>query len=76
MRFEIERARSLYASADLGIAMLPPPSARCVEAARVLYARILERIERADYDVFSARARVPTFEKSAVVARVALRRAS
>jgi phytoene synthase len=76
MRFEIERARSLYASADLGIAMLPPASARCVEAARVLYARILERIERADYDVFSARARVPTFEKSAVVARVALRRAS
>jgi 15-cis-phytoene synthase len=76
MRFEIERAHSLYASADLGIAMLPPASARCVEAARVLYARILERIERADYDVFSARARVPTFEKSAVVARVALRRAS
>jgi 15-cis-phytoene synthase len=76
MRFEIERARTLYASADLGIAMLPPTSARCVEAARVLYARILERIERADYDVFSARARVPTFEKSTVVARVALRRAS
>jgi phytoene synthase len=45
-----------------------------VGAARVLYSRILERIEAAGYDVFSSRARVPTWQKAATVARVALRR--
>jgi phytoene synthase len=72
MRFEIDRCRSLYASADLGLALLPPSSRRCVGAARVLYSRILERIEAADYDVFSSRARVPTWQKATTVARVAL----
>jgi 15-cis-phytoene synthase len=71
--FEIGRCRALYASADEGIRMLPPASARCVGAARVLYSRILNRIEAADYDVFSTRARVPTLEKATVVARCALR---
>jgi phytoene synthase len=69
MRFEIERTRRLYLSADLGIALLPDRSARCVKAARVLYARILDRIEANGYDVFSRRARVPTAEKAVVVAR-------
>jgi phytoene synthase len=71
MRFEIARCRDLYAAADLGIADLPPASARCVLAARVLYAGILDRIERAEYDVFSSRARVPAWRKAAVVARAA-----
>ena len=53
MAYEIERNRSLYTFADTGIAMLPPRSARCVGAARVLYAQILDRIERANYNVFS-----------------------
>jgi phytoene synthase len=72
-RFEIARCRELYRSADLGIAMLPPSSARCVRAARVLYAGILDRIEAADHDVFSRRARVPTWRKLATVARVTAR---
>ncbi len=74
MRFEIDRCRELYASADLGLPLLPPASARCVGAARVLYSRILERIEAAGYDVFSSRARVPTWQKAGTVARVALSR--
>ena len=53
MRFEIERARALYTSADRGIALLPPRSAACVRSARVLYCRILDEIEGNDYDVFS-----------------------
>ncbi|MBA2625836.1 MAG: phytoene/squalene synthase family protein [Acidimicrobiia bacterium] len=73
-RFEIDRCRELYRSADVGLALLPPASARCVGAARVLYSRILERIEAAGYDVFSARARVPTWQKAATVGRVLLRR--
>jgi phytoene synthase len=74
LRFEIARCRDLYASADRGLALLPPPSARCVGAARVLYSRILDRIEAAGYDVFSTRARVPTWQKAATVARLAVRR--
>jgi phytoene synthase len=69
LRFEIERCTALYRSADVGIAMLPRQSARCVRAARVLYSRILERIEQRGYDVFSGRARVPTWQKATVVAR-------
>ncbi len=74
MRFEIDRCRRLYTSADRGIAMLPPTSARCVRAARVLYSEILDEIEAAGYDVFQQRARVPTTRKLAVAARTALRR--
>ncbi|MGI8675602.1 MAG: phytoene/squalene synthase family protein [Nocardioidaceae bacterium] len=70
MRFEIERCRLLYAHADEGVAMLPPRSARCVSTARALYSRILEQIERADSDVFARRARVPTWRKAALAARV------
>ena len=68
--YEIERNRALYDFADTGIAMLPPRSARCVGTARVLYAQILDRIERADYDVFLSRARVPTWRKAIIAARI------
>ena len=70
LAYEIERNRALYSFADTGIAMLPPRSARCVGAARVLYARILSEIERNGYDVFSQRARVPTSRKAATAARI------
>ena len=70
LAFEIARNRELYAHADTGIALLPPRSARCVGAARVLYARILDRIERAGYDVFTDRVRVPTWRKALTTGRV------
>ena len=66
LRFEVDRARQWYAVADGGIDLLPPTSARCIAAARRLYAGILERVEAADYDVFSRRCRVPTWRKVAV----------
>ena len=69
MRYEMERVRRYYASADLGIAYLPATSARCVHAARRLYAEILERIEAVDYDVFTRRVRVPGWRKVLVVAQ-------
>jgi 15-cis-phytoene synthase len=68
MRFEIERCRELYRSAEVGISMLPPRSAKCVGAAHALYGRILDEIERQDYDVFGSRASVSTFEKARLVA--------
>ena len=70
LAYEIERNRALYSFADTGIAMLPPRSARCVGTARVLYAQILDEIERNGYDVFSQRARVPTPRKAATAARI------
>ena len=70
LAYEIERNRALYSFADTGIAMLPPRSARCVGTARVLYAQILDQIERNGYDVFSQRARVPTPRKAATAARI------
>jgi 15-cis-phytoene synthase len=69
MRYEIARTREYYGSADFGIAYLPPSSARCIRSARCLYSEILDRIEAADYDVFSRRARVPSWRKALVVAR-------
>jgi phytoene synthase len=74
MRFEIDRCRELYRSADVGIAMLPPSSARCVQAARTLYSEILDRIEAMGLDVFAGRARVPVVHKLAVAGRTALAR--
>ena len=70
MAFEIARTRRYYESADIGIALLPPTSARCIRGARALYAGILDQIERADYDVFSRRVRVPSWRKLAVAARI------
>ena len=70
MRFEIERNRELYRSADTGVQFLPPASARCVRAARVLYSRILDVIEANGYDVFTRRATVPAWQKAALVARL------
>jgi phytoene synthase len=70
LAYQIERNRALYTYADEGIALLPPRSARCVGTARVLYAQILDRIEGQSYDVFSRRARVPTWRKAATAARI------
>lgn len=68
MAFEIARNRELYDLARTGVPMLPPASARCVGTALDLYSRILERIEARDYDVFSGRARVPTWRKALTAA--------
>ena len=68
MRFEIERCRELYRSAEIGTSMLPDRSAKCVGAAHTLYGRILDKIEAQDYDVFTSRASVSTTEKARLVA--------
>ena len=73
MAFEIDRCRALYRTADEGVAYLPPSSAACIRGARALYAQILERIEASGYDVFSSRARVPTWRKATTTARLVLR---
>jgi 15-cis-phytoene synthase len=76
MHYEIARCRELYARADFGVGLLPPASARCIRAARVLYSEILEVIEANHYDVFRTRARVPAWRKATVVARALRPRAA
>jgi phytoene synthase len=59
MQFECGRAREFYARA---VAALPPADRKKLVAAeimRAVYFETLRRIERSDYDVFTARARVP-----------------
>lgn len=72
MRFEIARARALYANADRGIPMLAPGGRTAVRLARVLYSKILDRIEDADYDVFSARRHTTRLQKLYYAAPVLL----
>jgi phytoene synthase len=73
MRFEIERARKLYAYADEGIQYIPRGRRWPVVVARELYAGILGRIEARDYDVFSGRAETSRPRKLLVAAKVAAR---
>lgn len=68
LRFEIARTREIYEHADAGIPYLPLYAQLPVRLARVLYSRILEKIEQNRYDVFSKRARVPTWEKMLTLA--------
>lgn len=70
LRFQCERARDYYrrAAADL-----PPADARKLVAAEVMggiYFEILRRIERAGYDVFTQRIRVPRPYRAVIALRI------
>jgi len=58
MRFQIQRARKFYATAEKGISRLSPDARFPVWAALMLYRGILDVIERNQYDVFRKRAYV------------------
>lgn len=66
MTFQIARARSLYASAMPGIALLAPDSQRCAMACAVGYSGILGAIEGIGYDTFATRARLGLGARAAV----------
>jgi len=65
MRFQIDRARQLYAEAMPGIAMLDRRGRLAVAAAAELYSGILSDIETHDYDVFTRRAHISNRQKVA-----------
>jgi phytoene synthase len=66
LAWEIERARSLYRSAEPGIELVRPSSRDCLRTAFRLYQDILTEIERADYDVFSRRISVGLTRRAVV----------
>jgi len=70
MKFEIERARSFYREAEKGIPLLDRDTRFTVLLAARLYARILDEIERADFNVFTRRAHLTLFGKVRAAPRV------
>ena len=56
MRFQIARARDFYRTGEKGIALLEKDSRFTVLLASRIYSRILDEIERQNYDVFTRRA--------------------
>ena len=73
IRFQIERARRLYAFSDEGMRYIPRGRRYPVVVARELYAAILGRIEARGYDVFTRRAQTSRPGKLLVAARCAAR---
>ncbi|HYP52416.1 MAG TPA: phytoene/squalene synthase family protein [Pyrinomonadaceae bacterium] len=69
-RFEIRRARDLYLEAERGIPLLDADARFTVLLAARLYARILDEIERADFNVFTRRAHLTFAQKLRAVPRV------
>ncbi|GAA1313122.1 phytoene/squalene synthase family protein [Saccharothrix xinjiangensis] len=76
LAFQVDRVRSVYRQAAVGIPMLAPESRPCVATAYRLYGRILDLVERADYDVLSQRVTVSNGRRLAIalpaLARAAL----
>lgn len=63
MKFQIERARKYYQKAEKGIVFLEKDTRFTVLLALRLYAKILDEIERQNYDVFSHRAHTTKTQK-------------
>ncbi len=66
IRFEVDRAHELYASAEPGIELVHPTSQDCLRTAFTLYRDILTRVTQADYNVFAGRASVPLRRRARV----------
>lgn len=63
MKFQIERVRELYRTSLPGVKLLDKSGRFATYAAGILYERILDEIEKNDYNVFSLRAHTSTFTK-------------
>ena len=67
MKFQIARARDYYAIAKRGVPMLGKDARFAVQASLDLYSRILDVIERNDYDNFRKRAFTTKLEKLSIL---------
>jgi phytoene synthase len=66
LAYEIARTRELYRSAEPGIRLLHPTSRDCIATALRLYRGILDRVERADYQVLDHRQSVGWLRRGTV----------
>ena len=67
MRHQISRARALYMDAMPGISLLAPDAQSCATACALGYARILDAIERNDFNNVTRRARVAWADRARVL---------
>ena len=74
LEFEAERARDLYRSADHLLPLIDKHSRPALWVLVEIYRRLLEKIARNGYDVFSQRVSLSTAEKLSVLSRGFLRR--
>ncbi len=70
IKFQIERARKYYEKSYKGIALLKPDARFTVLLALRIYSRILDEIERQNYDVFQKRAHTTLRQKIFSIPRV------
>ncbi len=69
MDFETSRARSYYQESQPLVNLVDRRSRASLAALIAIYSRLLDRIERSNYDVFSRRISVPVWEKLGIVLR-------
>ena len=65
MKFQIERTQQVFKDAEEGVDLLDQAARFPVWSALIMYAKILDSIEKNDYDNFSMRAYVPKWKKYA-----------
>jgi 15-cis-phytoene synthase len=70
LRYQCQRAHQYYRRAAEQLRAIDAPSLVAAEIMGAIYFGILRRIERADYDVFSRRIRVPRPYRAALAIRV------
>lgn len=69
LEMEAGRARHYYRAADNLLPLISPDSRAALWVLVTIYRRLLERIEKAHYEVFAKRVSVPTAEKLWILAR-------
>lgn len=70
MRFEIERARYYYSLAEQGIPLLKKDTRFTVLLAARIYGKILDKIEKLNYNVFASRAHTTSRQKILMIPRI------
>ena len=76
MHFETLRARRFYQESQPLLDLVHPRSRASLAALISIYSRLLDRIERSNYDVFTRRISLPATEKYGIVLKALLNRTS
>jgi len=74
MDFETVRARQYYRESQPLLGLVDRRSRASLTALIAIYSRLLDRIERSNYDVFARRVSLPAWEKSWIVVNALLHR--
>jgi phytoene synthase len=69
LALEASRARNFYASAEELLPLIDQDSRAALWVLVTIYQRLLERIVARNYDVFSERVSMPTYQKLTILAQ-------